>query len=44
MTIDDILDKVIAKEGGFVGHPDDRGGAQGERLCIPRLISFLRWC
>jgi len=27
MTIDDILDKVIAKEGGFVDHPDDRGGA-----------------
>lgn len=27
MTEDDILDMIIANEGGFVDHPDDRGGA-----------------
>lgn len=26
MTDDDILDEVIAREGGFVDHPADRGG------------------
>ena len=26
MTIDQILDDVVAREGGFVDHPADRGG------------------
>lgn len=27
MTIDAILESILAKEGGFVDHADDRGGA-----------------
>lgn len=26
MTVDDILDDLIRREGGYVDHPDDRGG------------------
>jgi lysozyme family protein len=27
MTLDDIIEDILGKEGGFVDHPDDRGGA-----------------
>jgi lysozyme family protein len=26
-TVDQLVDGLIAREGGFVDHPDDRGGA-----------------
>src|SRR3546814_16453177 len=26
MTVDALLDRLLAKEGGFVDHPADRGG------------------
>lgn len=26
MTIETLIDEVIAREGGFVDHPADRGG------------------
>lgn len=27
MTLDFILEEILGKEGGFIDHPDDRGGA-----------------
>jgi len=27
MTLDSIIEDILGKEGGFVDHPDDRGGA-----------------
>ena len=27
MTLDTIIEEILGKEGGFVDHPDDRGGA-----------------
>ena len=27
MTLDSIIEGILGKEGGFVDHPDDRGGA-----------------
>jgi lysozyme family protein len=26
-TIESLIDDVLAREGGYVDHPDDRGGA-----------------
>jgi lysozyme family protein len=39
--IDDLLDDVISKEGGFVNHPADRGGATKYGITIHTLSRYL---
>lgn len=40
MTEDQILDMIIANEGGFVDHPDDRGGATKYGITIKTLRTW----
>lgn len=37
----DIIDRTIAREGGFVDHPDDPGGATNMGITLNTLAQFL---
>lgn len=41
MTLDEILDDIIASEGGYVDHPSDKGGATHWGITIPTLSTYL---
>ena len=40
MTIDDILDEIIVREGGYVYHPEDRGGPTKYGITMAALSEF----
>lgn len=40
MTVDEILDDIIRKEGGFVNHPRDPGGATNMGITIGTLSQY----
>lgn len=44
MTVDDILDELIRREGGYVDHPADRGGPTiwGITQAVARSAGWLR--
>ena len=37
----DIIDQTIKREGGFVDHPDDPGGATNMGVTLATLSHFL---
>jgi lysozyme family protein len=41
MTVDDILDGILEREGGFVDHPADRGGATKYGITQATLSDWL---
>ena len=42
MTVDDMLNDIIRREGGYVFHPLDRGGATKYGITIRTLSDWLR--
>lgn len=41
MNVQDLLDDIISKEGGFINHPADRGGATKYGITIRTLGRYL---
>lgn len=41
MSIDEMLNDVIAKEGGYVNHPNDKGGATKYGITQKTLSKYL---
>ena len=42
MSIDDMIDDVLSKEGGFVNHPADKGGATKYGITQRTLSKYLQ--
>ncbi len=37
MTVDEIISAILAREGGYVDHPDDRGGPTNRGITLDTL-------
>ena len=42
MTVDDLIDELLGREGGYVNHPDDRGGPTKYGITQATLSAWLR--
>lgn len=42
MAIDDLIDAILAREGGYVHHPDDRGGPTKFGITADTLRAWRR--
>ena len=40
-TVDELIDEVLIREGGYVDHPDDRGGPTNYGITQKTLSSYL---
>lgn len=40
-TVDDMIDRILAREGGYVDHPDDRGGPTNFGITQKSLSRYL---
>ena len=42
MTVEEMIDAILVREGGFVNHPDDRGGPTNHGVTQATLSDYLQ--